>query len=273
MTIDRNVQALAQEASYVEVMATFEELASGQPATIDDATVRAQHLAATKMLDYRHPAIQQLVDDRGWALLPEHDRVGAVYGYVRDGIPFGYNAGDDLSASAVLEDGYGQCNTKTTLLMALLRAVGIPCRLHASTIHKELQKGVVNGVVYRLAPTNIDHTWAEVDVDGRWTRLEGVILDIDYLDGLRAMFPTTSGSFLGYAVGTDDLACPDVDWCGTDTGVQTTGVNADHGEFDDPDSFYAQLESTLSGAKAWLFRHVVRHTMNRNVARIRSTRH
>lgn len=252
-------------------MTTSQELAAEEPATTDESPVEARHLTATKMLDYHHPAIQRLVHDRAWATLPESERTGAVYMYVRDEIPFGYNTGDGLSASTVLEGGYGQCNTKTTLLMALLRSVGIPCRLHGSTIHKRLQKGVVNGSFYRLAPTNIDHTWAEVAVDGNWKRLEGVILDADYLDGLRVRFATHTGEFLGYAVGTDDLACPAVDWCGTDTAIQAAGVNSDHGVFDDPDTFYAQLEPTLSGAKAWLFKHVVRHTMNRNVIKIRST--
>lgn len=252
-------------------MTPSQNLGSEIPATTDDAPIDSQHLAATKMLNYEHQAIQRLVEDRAWAALPESERIGAAYTYVRDEIPFGYNTTDRLSASGVLEDGYGQCNTKTTLLMALLRAVGIPCRIHGSTIHKRLQKGVVNGIFYRLAPCAIDHTWAEVAFDGSWARLEGVILDADYLDGIRAKFPTQTGEFLGYAVGTDNLSCPAIDWGGTDTSVQASGVNADHGVFDDPDTFYTQLEPALSGTKAWLFKHVVRHTMNRNVRKIRAT--
>lgn len=41
---------------------------------------------------------------------------------VRDDIVFGYNIDDEIPASKVLADGYGQCNTKGTLFMALLRA-------------------------------------------------------------------------------------------------------------------------------------------------------
>ena len=78
---------------------------------------------ATALLDYGHPSIQSLITQRGWMHFSEDERIGAVYNFVRDGIAFGYNASDDLPASTVLADGIGQCNTKGTLLMALLRAV------------------------------------------------------------------------------------------------------------------------------------------------------
>ncbi len=39
-----------------------------------------------------------------------------------------------------MKDGYGQCNTKGTLFMALFRSVDIPCRFHGFTIDKKLQK-------------------------------------------------------------------------------------------------------------------------------------
>lgn len=85
-----------------------------------------------------------------------------VYNFVRDNIAFGYNASDDLTASTVLSDGIGQCNTKGTLLMALLRAVGVPCQFHGFTIDTALQRGAITGVAYQLAPRNIIHSWIEV---------------------------------------------------------------------------------------------------------------
>lgn len=227
------------------------------------------YLAETPLLDYGHISLRRLISDRGWQSLPIAQRVGAVYAFVRDEIPFGYNTTDQMPASRVLADGFGQCNTKTILLMALCRGVGIPCRLHGATIHKRLQKGVVTGLWYWLAPTSIIHTWAEVRVDDRWIALEGVILDAGYLDGLRASLPEEHGAFLGYAVGTGDLASPPVDWNGRDTAIQMTGVNCDLGSYDDPDAFYAQLGVNLSGLKQWLYRRIVRPRMNRTVMSIR----
>ena len=124
-------------------------------------------LQPTALLDYRHSRIEALIREQGWRALPEYERIGAIYDFVRDAIPFGYNRSDDLSASQVLADGIGQCNTKGTLLMALLRGSGIPCRLHGFTIDKALQKGAVTGTAYLLAPRSILHSWVEVLYAGR----------------------------------------------------------------------------------------------------------
>ncbi len=78
-----------------------------------------QHLTqATPLLDVHHPVLTQLIQQRAWQNLPLFERIGAVYWFVRDEIAFGYNFSDDLPASQVLADGIGQCNTKSTLLMA-----------------------------------------------------------------------------------------------------------------------------------------------------------
>jgi hypothetical protein len=225
-------------------------------------------LAATPLLDFHHPDIEALVARRGWRALPMHERIGAVYDFVRNEIPFGYNEGDELPASRVLAEGQGQCNTKGVLLMALLRAVGVPCRFHGFTIDKALQKGAVTGLAYWLAPRSIVHSWVEVDLAGRWLNLEGFILDTAYLGRLQQRF-AGARAFCGYGAATPDLMNPGVDWCGRDTYIQKDGINHDFGVFDSPDAFFARHGSNLSGFKRWLFQRVVRHRMNRHVRRIR----
>jgi hypothetical protein len=153
--------------------------------------------------------------------------------------------------------------------MALLRGAGIPCRFHGFTIDKRLQKGLINGVFYALAPRDIVHSWVEVEVESRWVALEGVILDGGFLDGLRASLPQGTKAYLGFGVGTDNLAEPAVAWRGQDTFIQRTGIRQDFGVFDDPDAFYAEHGGNLSGPKAWLFRRLVRHVMNANVDKLR----
>jgi hypothetical protein len=228
-------------------------------------------LAATPLLNFDAAALQALITQRQWRRLAPYQRIGAVYTFVQNEILFGYNSGDDLPASQVLADGIGQCNTKSTLLMALLRAVGVACRFHGFTINKALQKGAITGLAYVLAPRNIIHSWVEVWHEGRWLNLEGFILDGAYLSSLQQRFPAAT-SFCGYGAATTNLACPPVNWVGEDTYIQKEGINLDYGVFDSPDAFYTRHGSNLSGIKRWLYAKVVRHAMNRNVAAVRSRR-
>jgi Transglutaminase-like superfamily len=223
-------------------------------------------LTATRLLDFDHPDIESLVARRSWRALPPYDRIGAVYDFVRNQIAFGYNEGDELTASRVLADGIGQCNTKSTLLMALLRAAGISCRFHGFTIDKQLQKGAITGLAYWLAPQRIIHS-----LEGRWIALEGFILDELYLASLQRRFPQAR-RFCGYGAATPDLSAPGVEWQGQDTYIQKDGIVDDFGVFDSPDAFYARHGSNLSGIKRWLYERVIRHGMNRNVTRIRASK-
>jgi len=231
----------------------------------------ARYLEHTRLLDYDHPSIGILIAERRWKELQEFQRIGAVYDFVRNGILFGYNASDELTASRVLLDGYGQCNTKGTLLMSLLRACGIPCRIHGFTIDKSVQKGIITGAAWLMAPKNIIHSRVEVRYGEKWIILEGVILDDAFLESLQARFPGQK-KFNGFGASTPDLSDLQVEWKGEDTFIQNMGINHDFGIYDSPDDFYSRHGSNLGGFKRWLYSHVVRFGMNRTVAKIRRHR-
>ena len=234
------------------------------------APAQLQHyLKETHLLDFNRPSLTELVQNRGWASLPEYQRIGCIYSFVQNEIAFGYNEADDIPASRVLADGYGQCNTKGTLLMALLRKGGIPCRFHAFTIRKELQKGAISGIAFDLAPENIIHSWVEVWHEAKWVNLEGFIIDQPYLKSVQGRFAAVEGPFCGFAIATKNLKNPPIEWKGSDTYIQNEGINHDYGLFDAPDEFYEEHGSNLSGLKRLLFKHVVRKWMNSNIARIR----
>jgi hypothetical protein len=229
-------------------------------------------LRETRLLDFTDPAISDLVNHWNWQSLDEYSRIGRAYDFVKDQVLFGYNERDDIPASQVMTDGYGQCNTKGTLFMAFLRSMGIPCRIHGFLIHKRLQKGAVDGILYMLAPEHLLHTWVEVLYNGSWLNLEGVILDAQYLQGVQERFSSCQGGFCGYAVATDDLHSPSVAWNGTDTYIQRTEIVKDLGVFDSPDDFYAEHGVNLSGIKGLVYKHVFRKLMNRSVRQVRSGR-
>lgn len=148
---------------------------------------------------------------------------------------FGYNISDDITAEQVLKDGYGQCNTKGTLFMALLRAVNVPCRIHAFTIDKALQKGAMTGI-------------------------------------LQNKFKECSGAFCGYGVAVKDFKNPVIDWNANNTYIQSEGINQDFGLYDSPDEMYKEHKQEMSEIKELLYKNLGRHLMNRNVNKIRGNK-
>jgi hypothetical protein len=229
----------------------------------------ASYLNQTHMLDYDNYKIQELIRERGWRELPEFERIHSIYNFIRDEIRFGYNVDDSIPASKVLKDGYGQCNTKGTLFMALLRAVGVPCRVHGFTIRKELQEGAMTGFVYKQAPKNIFHSWVEVYLEGKWYELEAFIIDKDYLGKLQQKNSNCTGAFCKYGVGVEDFKNPVIDFNRNNTYIQSTGINQDFGIYDSPDALLKKHHQEMGFIKKFAFRYYGRHMMNRNVKKIR----
>lgn len=228
------------------------------------------YLQETKMLNFSHSSLQKLIKENQWLEEEDFFKIQKIYNFVRDDIAFGYNTDDKISASEVLNDGYGQCNTKATLFMALLRAVGIPCRIHGFTIDKKLQKGAMTGLIYKLAPQSIIHSWVEIQFMEDWYNLEGFILDYQYLKKLQEKFSDCKTSFCGYGAATDNLQNPQVDWNANDTYIQKEGINHDFGVFNSPDEFFEKYEQRLSRFKKWIYRNIGRKLMNLNVNKIRN---
>ena len=229
-----------------------------------------KYLKETKMLNYSNANIQQLIRERRWKNINEFERLKSIYDFVRDEILFGYNIDDNVPASKVLADGYGQCNTKGTLFMAILRACNIPCRVHGFTIDKKLQKGAMTGIVYRNAPQNVFHSWVEVYFEDRWYELEVFILDKKYLQKLQEKNSDCKGAFCGYGVAVKDFKNPIIDFDRNNTYIQSEGINQDFGVYDSPDDLLKAHHQEMSAIKAFLYKHFGRHLMNRNVKKIRN---
>ena len=229
-------------------------------------------LAPTRLPGFDHPAIEALIDAWGWTALARHERIGAAYDFVRDEVAFGQGRADDAPASDVLRGGHGQGDTEATPLTALLRALGVPWRLHGFTIRKALRRGAVPELVYLIAPRDILHSWGELRHDGRWIALEGFILDRAFLGALQGRFAPTSESLAGYGVGTDRLSAPGVEWTRADTAIQSTGIDRDLGLFDAPDDFYAAHDQAFGRLRGALYRGVIRHWMIHRAAGIRAGR-
>ncbi len=228
-----------------------------------------KYLKDTAMLNYHAQEIADLINARKWNDLKEFEKIGAIYYYVQNSVLLGYNKYDNLTATQVLKDGFGQCNTKATLLMALLRAVGIPCRLHGTKVTKVFQRSLMPAIMAKLAPPLIVHTWAEVYYNGAWLSLEGVITDKAYICGVQKLYPDHKGKFFDYAVAVQDLSNLKIDWKGKDTTVQQQAVVEDLGVFDTPDEFYSKYRQTYRGLKKFMYENIGRKIMTKKVAKIR----
>lgn len=241
-----------------------------------------QYLCETPNMDFSNNEIQKLIDERGWKNLDEFHKIEAIYDFVKEEIKFGYNTGDNISASTVLHDGIGQCNTKACLLMTLLRAVGIPSRIHAFCLNHEVQKGVIPPSQYRFAPVEILHTWAEVLYQNHWIVLEGVILDDDYIKGFIDRYCKINAikqneiqrlpykyGFKGYGFGVDDLFELKLRWTGENTYVQSTGIIRDLGVFSSADECFRKYEQKIGPIKKSIYTHITRKIMNKRVERLR----
>ena len=130
--------------------------------------------------DSTHPLVQETAKTLTMGVSEPRDKLANIFHYVRDEILFGFPPeGDFVKASQTIKRGYGQCNTKGILILALCQAVGIPARLHFSRISKEIQHGFLMGLFYSQMPKEVTHSWLEVQLNGQWVQVDTYINDID----------------------------------------------------------------------------------------------
>ena len=228
------------------------------------------YLKETHLLDYNHPKIQQLIAERKWAKNDEFEIIKQIYNYVKDEIVFGYNSKDEFKASEIFEQGYGQCNTKSTLLMALLRGVGIPTRIHGFLIDKTMQKGALVGLTYLIAPAKVSHTWVEVYYNGNWIALEGVIPDERYYNAVKDKLQKRDGGYYGYAIAVKNNCADNFCFVGKDTYSQSLAITDDVGIFDSPELFFEKCNNTPSPLKQFLFGKILSKRLNKRLLKIRN---
>lgn len=228
-----------------------------------------RYLKETELLDFSHPDIERLFASKEWDELPRDERIRQIYEFVRDVILFGYNEEEAIPASQVLAEGMGQCNTKGILLMALLRRGGFPCRFHAFTVQREIQRGTMLENLYHRLPPEIQHSWVEVLLHDKWVPIEGFIVDSELLTRVQKRFSSHSGHFCGYAIATDDLQHPRNIWSEEGTFIQNTAIVEDLSIYDSPDAFYEVNPSNISGLKSFLWKWFFYSATNENVRKLR----
>ncbi len=224
-----------------------------------------------RLADDDHPLVRETAERLTRGETSPLGKLERLFYYVRDKILFGFpKDGDLVKASETIRLGMGQCNTKGTLLLALCSAAGIPARIHFSLIKKEIQRGLFTQIGYALLPPLLSHSWVEVEIEGRWRRLDSFINDMAfYRAGKKAL--EEKGWDTGYSISfsrgesSADFNIEDEKF------VQMDAVVADHGFWDDPSDYYRtdNYRNRPNLLKMLLYRFLIKR-VNYRVARIRS---
>jgi len=139
------------------------------------------------------PFINELAQSITRGAQSDRERAVMIHDYVRDTVRYGFTARfDEATPGETLKAGVGHCNPQTDLFVTLLRAVGIAARYHYVTISGEILRGVQPNV-----PSLISHGFAEVELDGRWLKVDSYIVDPAHADGARARLEQ-EGRDVGY---------------------------------------------------------------------------
>lgn len=222
------------------------------------------------LADYDHPLVRETALRVTAGETAVRGKLEKLFYFVRDEVAFGFPAeGDLVRASETLRLGFGQCNTKGTAFLALCKASGIPARLHFSLIRKEIQRGLFTGVAYWLMPRLISHAWLEVQVDGRWRKLDSYINDERFYEAGKAALRACRWD-TGFSVacsGGEPSAKFSLD---EERFVQMDAVVADQGVWDEPGDYYASpAYKNRPGAFRLLMYRLLVGRINRTVQRLR----
>ncbi len=260
--------------------------ADGQPVKIDSAFGASQPapnllgtlqvkddaerwLGNTPLLQHDHPKIRLTAKKLTQLKSSQREQAIACFQFVR-GMPFGCIADSaGTTAAGVLKAGRGDCHTKSTLMLALLRSVQIPSRMRFVTMKPDFLYGIAD-----LGGEPIEHAYTELLLDGQWLALDSYVVDPRLAVAARTRLKI-EGRKLGYGMHRDGT----IHWDGKSNAFSQFTVEDpdsmplhDWGAFDDPYQFYSSVayvrqRLSLAGRLKWM---VGAQFVNRRVAAIRS---
>lgn len=197
----------------------------------------ASSLKPTRYLDYDHKDMKAAIAEACSGATTDREKAIGIFNFVRDRVRFGWDGRFyDMRASEVLKSGIGYCNTKSTLFCAMLRGAGIPARQH----FVDISARILDGLLDPRTPY-VDHSFVEVDLDGRTYSVDAYIVDRGLFDAARTRL-VSEGRSLAYGVHRDGTC----EWDGaTDafsqyvrTGSDPAPSTRDYGVYADVEDFY-----------------------------------
>ena len=132
-------------------------------------------------------------------------------------LPFGCpTTGGHTPAATVLKSGRGDCHSKGTLFVALLRTSGIPARLRLVSLPGAFLRGILD-----VKEDSITHAIGEVYLNGQWIQTDTYVADAA-LEAQALAKLEAEGQLLGYGIHAQGRRY----W---------SGLQAAHGQYADAD--------------------------------------
>ncbi len=88
-------------------------------------------------------------------------------------------------------------------------------------------------------------------------------MDKTYIKKLQERNPECKGAFCGYGVAVKDFRNLIIEFDRNNTYIQSEGINQDFGVYDCPDELLKEHHQEISAFKAFVYRHIGRHLMNK----------
>jgi hypothetical protein len=153
-------------------------------------------LRSTPLLDLQDPRLWIRATSLTQLSLNDRAKVLAIYAFVKR-LPYRrpFKMGH-RSAREVLDAGWGDGPDKATLMIALLRQVGVPARLRIVRMDGRILRGLADHL------PSISWPFVEVWLDGRWIRTDTYIFDAAYTAAAREALKA-SGERYGFGVYVD----------------------------------------------------------------------
>ena len=137
-----------------------------------DANHPSEWLGSTRLLDLEDSRLRLHAMRITQLATSDLQKATLVHDYIKL-LPFGCVAGfDAVPAADVLKRGRGDCHTKGTLFVALLRCAGIPARLRFVSLNGAFLHGIID-----IGQSTIIHALGEVYLNERWVQTDTYVTD------------------------------------------------------------------------------------------------
>ena len=132
-----------------------------------------KYLQPTYFFDSDHPNIQNLVKEFKIDSLSNKEKSIQLYLKVRDGWRYDFRnlrfEEKDFKASAIAERTAGHCIDKAILLVAGLRALEIPARIHFAKVKNHI---AVESIIKQIGTDELTpHGMVDVFLNGKWLKV------------------------------------------------------------------------------------------------------